>query len=97
VVVSLIVNLILQRSPQGEKSLCCRCSPVMRIVEILDGCLAGVEDVCVFDVGEPQEEVIRSCVNIFVHVSDLGRICGSRAMLYLYRRSQQQQIHPVDG
>jgi hypothetical protein len=46
----------------------------MFIVGLLDDCSAGMEGVRVIDVVEPQEEVIGSGVNVFVHCDNFGWI-----------------------
>jgi hypothetical protein len=48
----------------------------MCIVELLDDFFPGMEGVRVIDVVEPQEEVIGSGVNVFVHCDNFGWICA---------------------
>jgi hypothetical protein len=51
----------------------------MRVVEILDDCFTGMEDVGVIDVVEPQEEIVGSGSDVFVHVGDFRRIGAGEA------------------
>ena len=51
--VALGVDFVGESRPVGGEGLGYGCSLVVRVVEVLDHCLAGFEDVVVGDVVEP--------------------------------------------
>lgn len=74
-VVPRVVDFALHGRPDAWVGVCSVCTGVVRVVEVLDyGFAGGFENVGEGDVVEPEEEVVRGCVDVFVHFVHLRRV-----------------------